>query len=265
MTALAAPRNTPQQDDNTVVSELQLPIAASTICHQGGMVGFAGPTQANPGYAVPPATGSALVTPQVVGVAEFEYDNSGNNPGGLHAGNGAAGAVVVQIKRGCFKFLNSTAGDLIGQANVFQPCWAADDQTVALTSGNTWTTAVHTGTGPAGTVTMTGTPLTTVETIRGLVGQPIFINIVIVLGGAVATATFQYAVNGGGMSATTTTAASVAIPNGLTINFAAGTYVLGDTYSFQYGARPIAGMVIQVDSDGVWVEILSQSPNMVTV
>lgn len=231
MSALTGPRNTIQQSDQVMGAEFGIPIGAAIICHQGGMVGpqggFAVPggikgtealllvqsttggsgitfTSAIPGvvgnatkitYATPaggtttvtfvgqiitvnPKTGetnngllavlaatpgiTGLVTfvltgtgtdvlvaraqaplaggvtgPDAViaGVAEFEYDNSGNNPGGLHAGNGTVGAVVVQVKRGVFKFNNSTSTDLINQANILQPCYAADDQTVALTNG----------------------------------------------------------------------------------------------------------------------------------
>lgn len=55
----------------------------------------------------------------------------------------------------------------------------------------------------------------------------------ITLGGAVATATFRYSLDGGDTySGDILTAATYALPNGVTLNFAAGTYVLGDTYSF---------------------------------
>lgn len=56
----------------------------------------------------------------------------------------------------------------------------------------------------------------------------------IVLGGAVATATFQFSKDGGDTwSAVITSAATYAIPNtGITIAFTAGTYVAADVYSF---------------------------------
>lgn len=55
----------------------------------------------------------------------------------------------------------------------------------------------------------------------------------IITGGAVATATFQYSSNGGAdYSDTVTTAATYALPSGVTIAFAAGTYVANETYSW---------------------------------
>lgn len=55
----------------------------------------------------------------------------------------------------------------------------------------------------------------------------------ILLGGAVATATFRYTLdNGDSYSPTILTAATYVLPNGVTLNFAAGTYVADETYSF---------------------------------
>jgi hypothetical protein len=46
-----------------------------------------------------------------------------------------AGAISARVRRGIFKFANSSAGDAIAQANVGVDCYIVDDQTVALTSG----------------------------------------------------------------------------------------------------------------------------------
>ncbi|MBM6707111.1 hypothetical protein H6A68_08715, partial [Bifidobacterium pullorum subsp. saeculare] len=58
----------------------------------------------------------------------------------------------------------------------------------------------------------------------------------IILGGAVATATFQISFDGGvtysQTYATAATVAAFAASTGLTLTFAAGTYVAGDTYTF---------------------------------
>lgn len=77
------------------------------------------------------------------------------------------------------------------------------------------------GTGPD--VTLTGTPTLTASIVLKMI-----------LGGAVATATFQYSLDGGTTWSTTkTTAATYAIPGtGITAAFASGTYVADDTYSF---------------------------------
>lgn len=60
------------------------------------------------------------------------------------------------------------------------------------------------------------------------------VKILIVAGGAVGTSTFKYSLDGGDTySATITTAATYVIPNsGITIAFAAGTYVAAEYYTF---------------------------------
>ena len=42
----------------------------------------------------------------------------------------------MQVKRGTFKYGNSSAGDLIAQADVGADCYIVDDQTVAKTNGS---------------------------------------------------------------------------------------------------------------------------------
>jgi len=46
----------------------------------------------------------------------------------------AAGAGKVDILSGCFEFHNSTSGDLIENDDAGKLCYAADDQTAALTA-----------------------------------------------------------------------------------------------------------------------------------
>lgn len=72
-------------------------------------------------------------------------------------------------------------------------------------------------------VTLTGSPLDAYE-----------VEIQIVRGGAVGTATFTYSLDGGDtVSPETTTASTVPLPGtGLTLNFAAGTYTAGVVYRF---------------------------------
>lgn len=90
----------------------------------------------------------------------------------------------------------------------------------AGTAGSS-TVPANTGGGPA--VTLSGTPL---DQFDGLV--------TIVAGGAVGTATFTYSLDGGDTpSPVITTASTYAIPNsGITLNFAAGTYIAGATYTW---------------------------------
>lgn len=111
MTALSAARNTPERAGDV----FGWPVKAATICYQGGLA------VANGGYAAPGSTATTLVA---LGRFEETVDNTG----------GGAGAVAVRIKRGIFKFGNSSAGDLIAQADCGADCYIVDDQTVAKTS-----------------------------------------------------------------------------------------------------------------------------------
>jgi len=83
------------------------------------------------------------------------------------------------------------------------------------------TAVTQVGTGPA--VTLTGAP-----------NDEYIAVVTVVTGGAVGTATFTYSVDSGNtVSAVITTASTYLIPGtGVTLNFAAGTYVAATTYSF---------------------------------
>lgn len=111
--ALSASRNTPERTGNV----LAFPVKASTKCYQGGLAVL------NAGYAAPGTAATGLVA---IGRFEAEADNSA----------GAAGAIKASVKTGTFKFLNSSAGDLIAQADVGADCYIVDDQTVAKTNGS---------------------------------------------------------------------------------------------------------------------------------
>lgn len=113
MAALTAARNTKERAGEV----FDFLVAASAKIHQGSLVALSG------GYAAPGATATGRIA---VGRAEQTADNTA----------GAAGAIAVPVKRGTFKFGNSSAGDLIAQANVGADCYIVDDQTVALTSAS---------------------------------------------------------------------------------------------------------------------------------
>lgn len=97
------------------------------------------------------------------------------------------------------------------------PCYAVP---LASTAGSN-SAVTPSGGGP--TVTLTGTPVDNYDAI-----------VQITLGGAIATSKFKYTLDGGATySDEIFTAATYLIPNtGVTLNFAAGTYVLAETYSF---------------------------------
>ncbi|MBM4394368.1 MAG: hypothetical protein FJ087_01605 [Deltaproteobacteria bacterium] len=110
--ALSRERNTAQRSGDL----LAFPVAASVKVFAGGLVVL------DAGYAKPGAAGTGLVA---VGRAEETVDNSA----------GLAGAEVVAVRPGTFKWANSADADLIAQANVGGTCYVVDDQAVAKTDG----------------------------------------------------------------------------------------------------------------------------------
>ncbi len=113
MTALAQDRQTPRRQSQ----DFEFPVAAATKIFGGSIVCL---------NAAGTATkGAVSTTLRAVGIADTMADNSA----------GAAGAVRVKARRGCFQFANSASGDLIALANVGADAYIVDDQTVALTSG----------------------------------------------------------------------------------------------------------------------------------
>lgn len=111
--AADAPRNTISRPGEI----LELPIAADTVIYQGTLV-----ARDADGRAVPASDTAGL---RVVGRAENTYNNDG----------GAAGALTVTIRLGCFKFDNS-ATQAIDADDVGKMAVVEDDQTVAETSNN---------------------------------------------------------------------------------------------------------------------------------
>ena len=112
MTALAAPRNTPQRAGDV----FGLPVAASTTCYQGGIAVL------NGGFVEPATTATGLVA-----IGRFEETVANVTA--------TDGEVQALVRAGIFKFANSAAADLIAQADVGADCYLVDDQTVAKTSG----------------------------------------------------------------------------------------------------------------------------------
>jgi hypothetical protein len=111
--ALSADRNTPARSGDI----REFPVAASTTIYGGGMVAINAS-----GWAVPAATSTTL---KVVGRAEKKVANTGAN-----------GALTVKVATGVFRFKNSTAADAINRDDIGLPCYAVDDEQVALTNGS---------------------------------------------------------------------------------------------------------------------------------
>ncbi|WP_207779449.1 hypothetical protein [Zavarzinia aquatilis] len=110
--ALTAPRSSVERSGDL----REPPVAANTTIYQGALVCIAAS-----GYAVP---GSTATTLKAIGRAERTVVNGAT-----------AGAERVQVKRGIFRFKNSTAGDAIALTDVGADCYVVDDETVAKTNG----------------------------------------------------------------------------------------------------------------------------------
>lgn len=123
MTALAKDRKSDKMapEDFVLPGLLNLPVEAATTIFGGSMVAINAA-----GNAVPASANTAL---KVVGRCEKQVVNT------VAAGYGAAGALRVEVRQGCFYQNNGTGGSAIAAANLFAPCYASDDNTVSLTDG----------------------------------------------------------------------------------------------------------------------------------
>lgn len=113
MAALTEERLTPARD----ADRFEFPMAAATKIFRGALVCINASSLA--------VKGAVATTLKCVGIAEETADNSA----------GAASAMTVKVRRGCFPFANSASGDLIALKDVGGDCFIVDDQTVALTNG----------------------------------------------------------------------------------------------------------------------------------
>lgn len=110
MAATTVDRNTPTKDG----VKYSYPVAAATKINAGSLVALNAS-----GLLVPM---SVATTQKCVGRAEFAADNT----------SGAASAIRCETKRGVFPW--GQTGGAITLANVGDTVYAADDQTVTLTS-----------------------------------------------------------------------------------------------------------------------------------
>lgn len=112
MTALTANRNTPRRETPEIESH---PIKGGVTIFAGALVCLDAA-----GWAMPGQPGVGLVT---VGRAEHK---------GSAATNGEAN---VRTRRGVFQVANSGGADAITRAEIGDPAYLVDDQTVAKTNG----------------------------------------------------------------------------------------------------------------------------------
>ena len=122
MSAISNPRDTAQFGTLPFVGKQSMPLAANVRVYSGTIV-----CADSAGRAVHGSADPSLVT---VGVALSTGYNLTTDASG-----GAAGAVSIDVAKGCFCFENSSSADAISSANKGAPCYVADNRTVALTDG----------------------------------------------------------------------------------------------------------------------------------
>lgn len=127
MAALTTGRLASRMDNQVEPNVLGVPMAATKI-YIGSLVCYN-----TSGYAIAASADNTLVP---VGVAcRVQPDAVKGGVPGSNVDNsaGSAGDLTINVERGVFKFVN---GDTITQANVGQPCYASDDQTVNKADGS---------------------------------------------------------------------------------------------------------------------------------
>lgn len=113
MSALTQDRNTAARDN----VDFEFPVAATTKLYAGAIACLNAS-----GFLTKGAATTGLKT---VGVTQALCDNAA----------GANGDKKAKVRRGCFKFGNSSSTDLIALADASADCYIVDDQTVAKTNG----------------------------------------------------------------------------------------------------------------------------------
>ncbi|MFC0686406.1 hypothetical protein [Novosphingobium clariflavum] len=122
MVALTEARNTPRRDGRIFARD----VAAGKVAFAGGLACLNAA-----GFSTPGAVATTLVAD---GIYKSTVDNTG----------GADGDQRVEIEKGTFPFANSTSTDAITRAEIGDPCYIVDDQTVAKTNGTNTRSAAGT-------------------------------------------------------------------------------------------------------------------------
>jgi hypothetical protein len=112
MTATTEGRQTKRRDGR----QFTFGVAAATKLPVGVMAAIAAT-----GFMV---NAQAVAAHKVVGVTEFDIDNSG----------GVDGAIKGSVRKGCYQFANSAGADQITLTSVGDSAYVVDNQTVAKTS-----------------------------------------------------------------------------------------------------------------------------------
>jgi hypothetical protein len=107
--AVTAARKTAERDGK----QFSHPVAATEVIFKGAMIALDAS-----GDVVDVTEATGLI---ILGIAEESVDNT----------DGDAGDVRVTARAGTFKLANADAGDAITRADIGQPCYATDNETVS--------------------------------------------------------------------------------------------------------------------------------------
>ena len=147
-------------------------------------------------------------------------------------------STVAQTSTGVIGDSNHTnaVGVKVADDRPGSPGWTA---TIQVTHFTTWATTKLLS-GSNNTVDFTGT----YDGLDGVLDPNGTFKVEITTGGAVGVAVFKWWDPAGNLTSTVTTAASVSLSNGITVTFAAATYVVGDSWSAGVDVFPYTGLTV---------------------
>ena len=130
------------------------PVAAGANCRQGGIAVVATSGSAAGYYT----NGTAALGLVAMGIFQSSFDNTSGANGATGANTDGFGKLGASVRTGVFPLACGTTTDAITQANVGQPCYIIDNQTVGLTdgAGTRSVAGVIVGMDPAGTKVYVG-------------------------------------------------------------------------------------------------------------
>jgi len=103
-----------------------LPVEAATYLYAGSIGAL----------AVDGGVVAAADVPNIRVLGRIEENANTGALGDTDNTNGALGALIVNVRRGCFLYQNSQTGDLLTAADVNRMCYIEDAQTVNKSGGN---------------------------------------------------------------------------------------------------------------------------------
>ncbi|MBU2109457.1 hypothetical protein KKB71_00665 [Patescibacteria group bacterium] len=176
---------------------------------------------------------------------------------GIQVARAVTTALDVTMTAGTLTAASSATASFTGKTV------SISSQTSPATIANVSVTDAR-GSGAGWSATMTSTHFTSTSTVKDLAGSNSTVDFtgtydgldgvldpngtfeveIVETGGAVGTAVYQFTDPAGNVNATSTTASSVTLSNGISATFAAATYVIGDKWSAGVDVFPYTGLEV---------------------